>query len=283
MSHTLNLHGKSGVRLFPRRKAGDNVFPEKGRLPVKVDQQTIENYFAMPQPAACKALAISLTALKQVCRKLGIARWPYQRPCKRGKRYLSRTASACEVPAQDAISIIDTSIDADREWHTTLEESAATALRPTLAEQDSLDEARAKEHDYDRLHQCMKDSADSCTSDSAYSCSSASTAAGISPGHWGDAASIACSHDSSHQEVHVATLHADDHDLGWLVEGDDDLVPLADDVAFEIAWCERYYLAAQRLGTERSCPQYPAPAGVRSGVLGAGSGTLCELSVAGST
>ena len=54
----------------------------------------------MPQPAACKAIARSLTALKQVCRCRCIARWPYQRPCKSGKRYCSRTSIlfACFSP-----------------------------------------------------------------------------------------------------------------------------------------------------------------------------------------
>jgi hypothetical protein len=67
------------VHLFPRRKAGDTVFPEKGRLPVKVDRKTIEDMFGMPQPHAARALGISLTSLKQVCRKLGVTRWPCQR------------------------------------------------------------------------------------------------------------------------------------------------------------------------------------------------------------
>lgn len=37
------------VHLFPRRKAGDQVFPEKGRLPVKVDRETIESMYGLPQ------------------------------------------------------------------------------------------------------------------------------------------------------------------------------------------------------------------------------------------
>ena len=67
------------VHLFPRRKAGDHIFPEKGRLPVKVDRETVESLFGVPQPDAARALGISLTSLKQVCRKLGVTRWPYQR------------------------------------------------------------------------------------------------------------------------------------------------------------------------------------------------------------
>jgi hypothetical protein len=53
--------------------------PRKGRPPVKVEEKAIRALFAVPQPSAAKALGISLTALKQVCRKLNIPRWPYQR------------------------------------------------------------------------------------------------------------------------------------------------------------------------------------------------------------
>lgn len=72
------------VQLFPRRKVGDTVFPEKGRLPVKIDRKTIESLFGMPQPNAARKLGISLTSLKQVCRKLGVTRWPCQRQSNGG-------------------------------------------------------------------------------------------------------------------------------------------------------------------------------------------------------
>jgi hypothetical protein len=51
----------------------------KGRPPVKVDVGAVRALFNVPQPVAAKSLGISLTALKQLCRKLGVARWPYQR------------------------------------------------------------------------------------------------------------------------------------------------------------------------------------------------------------
>jgi len=229
----------SGVHLFPRRKAGDNVFPEKGRLPVTVDQQTIAHYFGMPQPAACKALAISLTALKQVCRKLGIARWPYQRPCKSGKRYRARTASACGSPAQHAISIVDSSVNPD----------PAPAPVSKSPAQDVLEEERAEKED------------DMWMADLADSCSSASTlAVDTSPRHWDTTASIACIHNVSHQEAQAGKLHAHDDDLGWLVGGDDDLDPPAENETFEMAWCERYCLEVQRLERVRAGSQYACPA-----------------------
>ena len=49
------------------------------RMPVKIDLAVLEALYGMPQPAAARALGIALTTLKQVCRKLGIKRWPYAR------------------------------------------------------------------------------------------------------------------------------------------------------------------------------------------------------------
>jgi len=72
------------VWLFPRRKLGEgsNSSTEKGRPPLKVGIESIEPLYGLPQKEAAKALGISLTALKQVCRKLGIHRWPYWRKKK---------------------------------------------------------------------------------------------------------------------------------------------------------------------------------------------------------
>jgi hypothetical protein len=72
------------VWLFPRRKNGQGATPstEKGRPPLKVGIESIQPLFGLPQKDAAKALGISLTALKQVCRKLGVVRWPYWRKKK---------------------------------------------------------------------------------------------------------------------------------------------------------------------------------------------------------
>ena len=65
------------VRIFPRRKAGENTSacPEKGREPLKFDVNSIQPLFALAQKDAARALGISVTALKKVCRKLGIHSW----------------------------------------------------------------------------------------------------------------------------------------------------------------------------------------------------------------
>jgi len=95
------------VHLFPRRKAGDSIFPEKGRLPVKVDRETVESMFGVAQPDAARALGISLTSLKQVCRKLGIQRWPYQRlvcPSTPGMGGLVVGGAACSSSSQQRVA-----------------------------------------------------------------------------------------------------------------------------------------------------------------------------------
>ena len=78
--------GNAHVRLFPRRKIAGGEVPEKGRAPLKVDAAAIKALFGLPQSDAAQAIGVSLTALKQTCRKLGIQRWPYQRPRKSGRK-----------------------------------------------------------------------------------------------------------------------------------------------------------------------------------------------------
>jgi len=48
--------------------------PAKGRPPAKVHVETLKTMFDRPQPEAAKELGISLTTLKQVCRRLGMHR-----------------------------------------------------------------------------------------------------------------------------------------------------------------------------------------------------------------
>ena len=69
------------VRIFPRRKAGQNsgMWPENGRTPLKLDLNSIQPLFAMPQKDAACTLGISPTTLKKVCRKLGIPSWAHVR------------------------------------------------------------------------------------------------------------------------------------------------------------------------------------------------------------
>ena len=58
--------------------------PARGRPPLKVDFTSIERFLHLPQPEAAKALGISLTSLKLVCRKQGLTKWPYRRAGRNG-------------------------------------------------------------------------------------------------------------------------------------------------------------------------------------------------------
>jgi hypothetical protein len=107
MSGCEDSEAANAVRLFPRRKVGDRqaVAPEKGRLPVSFDLRTVGAFFSMPQAEAAQELGISLTALKQVCRKLGVVRWPYRRPKKRGSLSKDAAAGSCLHPVSGAPSL----------------------------------------------------------------------------------------------------------------------------------------------------------------------------------
>jgi len=71
------------VSLFPRRKAGQTAAERKAKKgearPMTLDRKSIEALFGKPQAKAANDLGIALTTLKQLCRKMGIVRWPYQR------------------------------------------------------------------------------------------------------------------------------------------------------------------------------------------------------------
>ena len=70
----------SVVEVFPRRKAGESAStPARGRSPVHLNYSAVAALFDTPQTEAARRLGISLTALKQASRKLGILRWPYTR------------------------------------------------------------------------------------------------------------------------------------------------------------------------------------------------------------
>jgi len=218
------------VGVFPRRKAGENSVSGRRRLPIRVDLDCdcIRMLFGMRQSEAAKTLTISLTALKQVCRKLGIVRWPYHRPYKRGSRYRTK---------QDAMAI---------------DEVNAPKLRTDDAD------TRA----------CLAVSADSGTARSLHDVSHPELAIkGMFPYLYAEdcklstssyAASMATDHHTAllyflPEEISSMSLDADDHDLGWLVtSGNSYSHPVVEDLAFNMVWRERYALEAKKAGMERS-------------------------------
>jgi hypothetical protein len=69
------------VQLRPRRRAGEpgNAQEREHRGTLEFTYHKISMYFGLPLTKAARALDISGTSLKLVCRRLGIHRWPYTR------------------------------------------------------------------------------------------------------------------------------------------------------------------------------------------------------------
>ena len=78
------------VKIFPRRKSigtycGSDKLVQRymlkpsSREPISINVDMIRPYFGLPQRLAAAHLGLSLTALKGVCRKLGIPKWAQAR------------------------------------------------------------------------------------------------------------------------------------------------------------------------------------------------------------
>ena len=69
----------ASVRIFPRRKGGAGgaqPTPDKHRAPMEFSLATIAQHFHEPQAQAAKTMGVSITSIKQICRRLGIVKWP---------------------------------------------------------------------------------------------------------------------------------------------------------------------------------------------------------------
>jgi hypothetical protein len=67
----------AAVRIFPRRKGGEQTCADcqAGRACLQLDLSAIEPLFTTTQKNAARRLGISVSALKKVCRKLGVHSW----------------------------------------------------------------------------------------------------------------------------------------------------------------------------------------------------------------
>ena len=94
------------VRLRSRRKAGE-LHSEKRRhkkstkSPLEFTYKKLSLYFMLPLPIAARALEISHTSLKKLCRELGIVRWPYVRG---GLQRFGRLGTAQEGNAPETLA-----------------------------------------------------------------------------------------------------------------------------------------------------------------------------------
>ena len=74
----------------------------RGRPPIKLDWAAVKPFLGIPQPEAAKALGISLTSLKLVCRKQGLTKWPYRRVHQAAGRRTAADAGSSDKEAADA-------------------------------------------------------------------------------------------------------------------------------------------------------------------------------------
>ena len=91
---TTGATAMQSVKVFPRRRGLRTKAPSKvpewqpeivrGRQPFEISEENVRSLMHLPQKDAARLLGISLTAFKNVCRKLGsIGRWPYRGPPRR--------------------------------------------------------------------------------------------------------------------------------------------------------------------------------------------------------
>eukprot|EP00960_Hanusia_phi_P031947 749579-Hanusia_phi.AAC.3 len=88
------------VRLLPRRKRKSSVEGPK-ELVLGMDQ--ISLFFHLPQCEAATQMGISLSALKTVCRKVGLEKWPYKR------KYFS--AKGLETSCHNDLSLFEEALE----------------------------------------------------------------------------------------------------------------------------------------------------------------------------
>ena len=93
------------VFVFPRKKVSDKPSSSaaeddsqrtrvsRKRRPSEFTYACVERFFDRPQTEAAEAFGVSVTTMKQICRKFGVSRWPYKR-----QRSVS-SSSSCSQPA----------------------------------------------------------------------------------------------------------------------------------------------------------------------------------------
>lgn len=116
------------IKVFPRRKlAAVGGSSHQNHGPVLVSREALEELFELPLRTAAGKLGICITAIKRVCRKFGIEKWPYRIPCK-GSENSANVAPNLLAP----------------NTRTTRASSDATAFPPKNEESDSEQETQTQ-------------------------------------------------------------------------------------------------------------------------------------------
>eukprot|EP00293_Proteomonas_sulcata_P000632 CAMPEP_0184320594 /NCGR_PEP_ID=MMETSP1049-20130417/114653_1 /TAXON_ID=77928 /ORGANISM="Proteomonas sulcata, Strain CCMP704" /LENGTH=418 /DNA_ID=CAMNT_0026641141 /DNA_START=166 /DNA_END=1422 /DNA_ORIENTATION=+ len=94
------------AKVFPRRKAGQSV--RSTDKPIIVTRDMLVPYFGMPLRHAADHLGLCPTALKSVCRRLQIIRWPFKQ-CRRSPSASSGSTGSSEAVSETSSSTESTS------------------------------------------------------------------------------------------------------------------------------------------------------------------------------
>ncbi|EKX44835.1 hypothetical protein GUITHDRAFT_109260 [Guillardia theta CCMP2712] len=124
------------IRVFPRKKLLQQTSsPACRKNPgVSLKASSLQALFHLPQTKAAASLGLSLTAFKSACRRLGIARWPYERKSRReraGAAHEQEPQEGEEEARQDEVKQEDGDEPLEPEWidwYMSASESEGTGL-----------------------------------------------------------------------------------------------------------------------------------------------------------
>ena len=100
-------NGKDADFQGPSVTPAITLAPRRKRAPSSFSRDIIEPYLTMPLAQAAAALGLSVSSLKRICRRIGIDRWPYQRP---GVHSDTRDETGISAKKQDAVHVADASL-----------------------------------------------------------------------------------------------------------------------------------------------------------------------------
>lgn len=126
-----NMHNQAAVRLYPRRKIGEpSQQAPRGRHPLEFNLNIVASMFNMPQGLAARKLDVSVTTMKQICRRLGIERWPYTR---KGRRFVRKAIGKHESESSGSSENDSAKVTHVLECSSRLPESEYTCTGPTYS------------------------------------------------------------------------------------------------------------------------------------------------------
>ena len=128
-----DMQDQGAVRVYSRRKIGaPSQQVPRGRHPLEFNLNIVTSMFNMPQGLAARKLDVSVTTMKQICRRLGIERWPYTR---KGRRFVRKSIGKHESESSGSSENDSAKVPVTHvlECSSRLPESEYTCTGPTYA------------------------------------------------------------------------------------------------------------------------------------------------------